>query len=160
MWLTWKLSIYKQFCCSNAWSSLLVPCYEPCCLGGFEIVTRQAEYQNIALSCRISWKIQKSILTKYLSRHLFLTLPKWVHHFPLTPMCSTWPMFLQNSQKWSISNFSCNLTRNITSHSMEKLTFYILLTWKIDYTTNSHQLNLYISLKRFGRMYFLSLGMK
>ena len=38
-----------------------------------------------------------------------------------------------HSQEWSISNFSCCLTRNITSHSMENLAFPILLRWKDDY---------------------------
>ena len=36
-----------------------------------------------------------------------------------------------HSQEWSISNFSCSLTRNITSHSMENLTFHSLLIWEM-----------------------------
>ena len=36
-----------------------------------------------------------------------------------------------HSQEWSISNFSCSLTRNITSHSMENLAFHSLLRWKM-----------------------------
>ena len=35
-----------------------------------------------------------------------------------------------HSQEWSISNSSCSLTRNITSHSMENLAFHSLLRWK------------------------------
>ena len=35
------------------------------------------------------------------------------------------------SQEWSISNFICSLTRNITSHSMKNLAFNILLKWKM-----------------------------
>ena len=34
-------------------------------------------------------------------------------------------------QEWSISNFSCSLTRNITSHSMKNLAFHSLLRWKM-----------------------------
>ena len=34
-------------------------------------------------------------------------------------------------QKWSMSNFSCSITRNITSHSMENLVFHGLLRWKM-----------------------------
>ena len=33
-----------------------------------------------------------------------------------------------HSQEWSISNFSCSPTRNITSYSMENLAFHSLLT--------------------------------
>ena len=33
-------------------------------------------------------------------------------------------------QEWSISNFSCSLTINITSHSMKKLAFHSLLRWQ------------------------------
>ena len=33
--------------------------------------------------------------------------------------------------QWSISRFSCNLTRNATSHSMENLAFHSLLGWKM-----------------------------
>ena len=39
-----------------------------------------------------------------------------------------------HSQKWSISNFSYSLTRNITSHSMKNLAFHSLLRWKMNYT--------------------------
>ena len=34
-------------------------------------------------------------------------------------------------QDWSNSNFPCNLTRNITSHSMKNLAFHSLLRWKM-----------------------------
>ena len=36
-----------------------------------------------------------------------------------------------HSQEWSISNFSCILTRNITSHSIKNLGFHHLLRWKM-----------------------------
>ena len=36
-----------------------------------------------------------------------------------------------HSQEWSISNFPCSLTRNITSHSMENLAFHSLVRWKM-----------------------------
>ena len=38
---------------------------------------------------------------------------------------------LFHSQEWSISNFPCSLTRNITPQSMENLAFHRLLRWKI-----------------------------
>ena len=34
-------------------------------------------------------------------------------------------------QEWSTSKFPCSLTRNITSHSMENLTFQSVLRWKM-----------------------------
>ena len=34
-------------------------------------------------------------------------------------------------QEWSSSNFSCSLSRNITSHSMENVAFPSLLRWKM-----------------------------
>ena len=33
--------------------------------------------------------------------------------------------------EWSMSKFPCSLTRNMTSHSMENLTFHSLLRWKV-----------------------------
>ena len=57
-------------------------------------------------------------------------------------------------------NFSCSLTRNITSHSMRNLGFHSLLRLGDDYTANSHYLTIYISLQKVGRMYFLNLGVK
>ena len=45
-------------------------------------------------------------------------------HYP--PLCH-WPL---HSQEWSISNFSCSLTRNIASHNMKNLAFHSLLGWK------------------------------
>ena len=36
-----------------------------------------------------------------------------------------------HSQDWSMSNFPCSLTGNITSHSMENFTFHSLLRWKM-----------------------------
>ena len=36
-----------------------------------------------------------------------------------------------HSQEWSISNFSCSPTRNMTSHSKENLAFHSLLRWNI-----------------------------
>ena len=62
------------------------------------------------------------------------------------------------SQEWSISNFPCSLTRNITSHSMKNLAFHSLLRWKIIILSISYYIT-YIS-KTIGRMYFLSLGVK
>ena len=38
---------------------------------------------------------------------------------------------LIHSWEWSISNFPCKLTRNITSHSKENLAFHSLLRWKV-----------------------------
>ena len=36
-----------------------------------------------------------------------------------------------HSWEWSMSKFPCSLTRNMTSHSMENLTFHSLLRWKV-----------------------------
>ena len=62
--------------------------------------------------------------------------------------------------KWSMSNFSSSLTRNITSHSKENLAFHSNTEMKNDYTTNSHYLTYTFSLWKVGRMYFLSAGVK
>ena len=35
------------------------------------------------------------------------------------------------SQEWSMSNFSCSITRNITSHSIKNLASHHLLRWKM-----------------------------
>ena len=39
-----------------------------------------------------------------------------------------WPF---HSQEWSMSNFSCSLTRNITSHSMKNLAVHSLPSWQM-----------------------------
>ena len=65
-----------------------------------------------------------------------------------------------HSQEWTISNFFCSLTRNITSHSMKNLAFHSLLIWEDGYTTYSSLPHLSICLQRVGRMYFLNLGVK
>ena len=46
---------------------------------------------------------------------------------------SSWLSFVYpfHSWEWSISNFSCSLTRNMTSHSMENLSFHSLLRWNV-----------------------------
>ena len=36
-----------------------------------------------------------------------------------------------HSWEWSMSKFPCSLTRHITSHSIENLTFHSLLRWKV-----------------------------
>ena len=36
-----------------------------------------------------------------------------------------------HSQEWSMSNFSCSLTRNITPHSMKNLAVHSLLSWQM-----------------------------
>ena len=51
-----------------------------------------------------------------------------------------------HSQEWSMSNFPCGLTRNITSHSGENLAFHS----QDDYTTNSHYLTHTLLSKRSG----------
>ena len=38
---------------------------------------------------------------------------------------------LQQWDSWSIWNFPCSLTRNVTSHSMKNLSFYSLPRWKV-----------------------------
>ena len=59
----------------------------------------------------------------------------------------------------TMPNFSCSLTRNITSHSMENLAFHSLKL-PDDYTTNFHYITYTFLFWRFGRMYFLNLGVK
>ena len=56
-----------------------------------------------------------------------------------------------HSQEWSISNFSCCLTRNITSHSMENLAFPSYSDGKM-ITTNSHYLT--YTIKSLGECTF------
>ena len=51
-------------------------------------------------------------------------------------------------QEWSISNFSCSLTRNITSHSMENLAFHLLLRWRMIILPIRSLPHQYICLKR------------
>ena len=55
----------------------------------------------------------------------------------LLPTPQTW-CYLGNKDEfnpftpeWSMSKFPCSLTRNMTSHSMENLTFHSLLRWKV-----------------------------
>ena len=56
-------------------------------------------------------------------------------------------------QEWSISNFSCSLTRNVTSQSVKNLAFHSSVRWKmIILLTNSHY-HLYNYLEKVGRMY-------
>ena len=40
--------------------------------------------------------------------------------------------------EWSISNFPCSLTRNITSHSLKNLAFHSFLRWNMIVLTDSH----------------------
>ena len=49
------------------------------------------------------------------------------------PSCAliNWLEPFHSQECGSISNFPCSLTRNITSHSMENLTFHSLLRWKM-----------------------------
>ena len=56
--------------------------------------------------------------------------------------------------EWSISNFPCSLTTNITSHSMKDLAFHSLLRWKMITTTNSHYLTYTFLLKWLGECTF------
>ena len=53
-----------------------------------------------------------------------------LHEFgAVSTISSVMPPF--HSHEWSISNFPCSLTSNITSHSMENLAFHSLLRWKM-----------------------------
>ena len=65
----------------------------------------------------------------------------------------------QGTCKLSSFNFSCSLTRNITSHSMKNLAFR-LLRWKMIILIILTTLLIYVSFEKLGRMYFLSLGVK
>ena len=62
-----------------------------------------------------------------------------------------------HSQKPSIWNFPCSLTRNSTPHSMNNFAFCIT-QMKDDYTTNSHYLTYTFLFKTAGRKCFLNLG--
>ena len=57
-------------------------------------------------------------------------------------------------QEWSISDFPCSLTRNITSHSMKDLAFYGLLRCKMIILLILNYLTLYISLQKVGKTLF------
>ena len=60
-----------------------------------------------------------------------------------------------------MSNFSCSLTRNITSHSMENLAFYSLLRREMIIRPILTTSLIHCLLKMFREcMYFLGLGMK
>ena len=51
---------------------------------------------------------------------------------------------------WSISNFPCSLTRNITTHSIENVAFHRFTQRKDDFATNSHYLTYTFLFKRLG----------
>ena len=60
--------------------------------------------------------------------------------------------------EWSISNFPCSLSINMTPHSMKNLAFHSLLGLRWLYSTNSLYLTyIHFLLKNFCKMYFLSL---
>ena len=71
----------------------------------------------------------------------------------------TWS-FMAHSQEWSISNFPCSLTSNVTLRSRENLVFHSFTEMEEDYTTWFSVPHLNISLWEVGRMYFLNLGVK
>ena len=56
---------------------------------------------------------KRGILIRWIDRKI----NQWVDHKPF------------HSQEWSISNFPCSLTRNITSHRMKNFAFHSLLRW-------------------------------
>ena len=58
-----------------------------------------------------------------------------------------------HSHEWSMSNFSCGLSINITSHSVKTLAFHSLLRRKDDYT-NSHYLTYLFIFDRLGERTF------
>ena len=57
-------------------------------------------------------------------------------------------------------NFSWSLTSNVTLRSRENLAFHSFTQMKADYTSWFSVPHLYISLWKFGRMYFLNLGVE
>ena len=65
-----------------------------------------------------------------------------------------------HSQKWSILNFPCSLTSNITSHSMENMAFHSLLGWKMIIPYQFSLPYLYTAPYKVGRTYFWNLGVK
>ena len=103
--------------------------------------------QTQMLSCkkfqRVHYKIVAILRTFWLAR---LPIDFWTvscsvvlsgKSVSATCFPMSWPF---HSQEWSISNFSCSLTRNITSHSAqyEELGFSSLTQMKDYSTTNSH----------------------
>ena len=64
-----------------------------------------------------------------------------------------------SSQEWSISNFPCSLTRDITSHhTVWGIWLHSLLRWKMIILPILTTSLIHISLKAVGRMYFLNLA--
>ena len=66
-----------------------------------------------------------------------------------------WPF---HSQEWSMSNFSCSLTNNSTSHSMENLPFHNSLRWKMIALPILTTSLIHFLFKRFGECTFWELG--
>ena len=65
-----------------------------------------------------------------------------------------------HSQEWSISDFPCCLTRNITWHSMKNLAFQSLLRWKMIILLILTTSLIHLSALKVGRVYFVNLGEK
>ena len=63
----------------------------------------------------------------------------------------------QFSQEWSMSNFSCSLTRKIASHSMENMAFHSSLRWNMIVLANSHCITYTCLRKRLGECIFWTL---
>ena len=61
------------------------------------------------------------------------TSPRWIQKGTFQPSRCSWnsPQPF-HSQEWSILNFPCSLTRNITPHSMKNVPFHsLLIRWKM-----------------------------
>ena len=99
------------------------------------------------------WMSQWSIATQLMVNEQYSCLSQIKWHWPF------------HSQEWSISNFPCSLTRDITSHSMKNLAFHSLLRWKVITLPILTTSLIHLSLKAFQRervwrMSFLNLGVK
>ena len=97
--------------------------------------------KDLASEWSVKWNVWSVTLALKDFEWLIRSIVWWVHH-QLTAMeehqSSYWEPRVQNTgwaniqdEEWSMSNFPCSLTRNITSHSMENLAFHHLLRLKM-----------------------------
>ena len=85
----------------------------------------------------------------YWVAHLsWMHFTQWTGYLVRKPECNNFQPF--HSQEWSILNFPCNLTRNITSHSRKNLAFHSSHRWKMIILPNSHCLAHTFLFKRLG----------
>ena len=91
------------------------------------------------------------------STALFIQLRLRNSRFDQRPELTLLISYPFHSQGWSISNFSCSLTRNYNITHFEELGFSSLTQMKDDYTANSQYLTLYIAGQMTERIDFFNL---